>query len=86
MYGANFKKAKIRIMKSSCVLVLLLLMILPACQRQSNEWEGMDYAKIARENYRRENDNAYIPPPSVTNCVDDDLYNCNRTSGGGYYH
>jgi len=64
-------------MKHRLSLVLLCVLMLPACQRSHNEWEGLDYSKIVRDNYRRENDPTYTPPPSITNCVDDDLYNCN---------
>lgn len=62
--------------------LFLSVLALAACERTGgNDWDGMDYAKIARENYRRENDATYVPP-TVTGCVDDDLYNC---SGRGSY-
>ena len=58
-------------------LIILTVLVLTGCQRNGqDEWEDIDYGRIARENYRRENDNAYIPPPTVIGCVDDDLYNC----------
>lgn len=61
-------------------LILMVLAMLIGCHRNGqDEWQDIDYSKIARENYRRENDRAYIPPPSVLGCVDDDLYNCRPT-------
>ena len=64
-------------MISRLVLIVILALPLAACSRNgADEWEDIDYAKIARDNYRRENDSAYVPPPSVIGCVDDDLYNC----------
>ena len=64
-------------MISRLTLIILFVLPLVACSRNgSNEWEDIDYAKIARDNYRRENDSGYVPPPTVIGCVDDDLYNC----------
>lgn len=66
------------------VMLFTLSIALSACEKEGkNVWSDIDYARIARENYRRENDPYYIPPPSVTACVDDDLYNC-RPRGGSY--
>jgi len=63
-------------MKTPLPLVILSLLMLTGCARTGgNEWENLDYSRIARENYRRENDQSYTPP-SVIGCVDDDLYNC----------
>ena len=59
------------------VMFLVIALTLVGCAKnEKNEWENIDYGRIARENYRRENDNTYMPPPSVEGCVDDDLYNC----------
>ena len=64
-------------MNQRYAMLVLTALVLFACERNGkNEWEDIDYSKIARENYRRENDSAYVPPPSVIGCVDDDLYNC----------
>jgi hypothetical protein len=59
------------------VLIFIIPMMLLAGCGPSNKdvWSDIDYAKVARENYRRENDSAYTPP-HVLGCVDDDLYNC----------
>lgn len=60
-------------------LVLPALLALGACEKVGkNEWSDIDYARVARENYNRENDKFYVPPPSVLGCTDDDLYNCRR--------
>jgi hypothetical protein len=79
MYVSRTEKTKATRMKPACLaLAILTLLPLTACSRAgSNEWENIDYSRIARENYRRENDAAYTPP-TVSGCVDDDLYNCNR--------
>lgn len=59
--------------------VLLAVTLTAACEKVGkNEWSEIDYSKVARENYQRQNDTAYVPPPSVLGCVDDDLMNCNR--------
>lgn len=64
------------------VIMMLSLLLLPSCAKQGqDDWSNIDYARIARENYRRENDSSYTPP-HVTGCVDDDLYNCPT---GPYY-
>lgn len=61
---------------NNCALLLLSLLALSGCSKPgADEWSHIDYARIARENYRRENDAAYTPP-RVIGCVDDDLYNC----------
>ena len=66
-------------MKTRVLLLAMILLTLDGCAKNGkSEWENLDYARIARENYRRENDATYVPPPSVSGCVDDDLYNCNR--------
>lgn len=57
------------------VLLLGLLMLSGCARQQQDDWSNIDYAKIARENYRRENDPSYVPP-NVIGCTDDDLYNC----------
>lgn len=65
-------------------LFLCVLFLEAGCERVGqDEWSEIDYARIARDNYRRENDMNYIPPPSVIGCTDDDLINC-RT-GRRYY-
>ncbi len=65
--------------KSWVFVCLTLVMLLPACEKEGKDvWNDIDYARIARDNYRRENDSSYIPPPSVIGCTDDDLYNCSR--------
>ena len=57
-------------------LLMLSLFILASCAKPGqDDWSNIDYARIARENYQRENDPSYTPP-RVTGCVDDDLYNC----------
>jgi len=57
-------------------LVVISALLFPACARNSaDDWEDIDYVKIAGENYHRENDTSYTAP-SVIGCVDDDLYNC----------
>ena len=63
-------------MGRSFVSVVLAFVITACGHPEKNEWEGMNYDKIVRDNYRRENDSSYVPPPSVVGCVDDDLYNC----------
>jgi hypothetical protein len=64
--------------------VLIAALLMTGCERVgANEWSEIDYARIARDNYRRENDMNYIPPPSVIGCADDDLINCR--SGRRYY-
>ena len=63
-------------MRNRIALAALSLLLLGACEKNGKkEWEDLDYSRIARENYRRENDPTYTPP-TVTGCVDDDLYNC----------
>ena len=63
-------------MKSHHNLLLISTLLFVACARNdTNVWEDIDYAKIAGENYHRENDPAYTAP-SVIGCVDDDLINC----------
>jgi hypothetical protein len=63
-------------------LMMLTLLMLSACANAAkDEWANIDYERIARDNQRRENDNAYTPPLSVIGCVDDDLYNCNPRRG-----
>ena len=58
---------------------LIAPLLLCACEKEGhNVWSDIDYAKIARDNYRRENDSGYTAPPSVLGCTDDDLYNCRR--------
>ena len=62
--------------------LLIAVMLLPACEKVGkNDWSNIDYARVARENHRRENDGNYVPPPSVLGCTDDDLYNCRTRSG-----
>ena len=59
-------------------VLLLALMLTAACEKVGkNEWSEIDYSRVARDNYNRQNDGNYVPP-SVLGCVDDDLYNCNR--------
>ena len=68
-------------MKTHSPFALLCLLLLIACARNGgNEWQNLDYSRIARENYRRENDQSYTPP-TVSGCVDDDLYNCPVNTG-----
>lgn len=56
--------------------LMLALLAASGCSKPGqDDWSNIDYARIARENYRRENDSGYTPP-RVTGCVDDDLYNC----------
>ena len=71
-------------MKHALLAACLAALVLSACEKEGkDEWSEIDYARIARDNYRKENDSYYIPPPNVTGCTDDDLYNC-RTRGGTY--
>ena len=57
-------------------LCALPVVLLSGCKHSSNDdWRNIDYARIARDNYRLENDTQYVPP-NVLGCVDDDLYNC----------
>ena len=66
---------------------LCSLLLLCACtsNSQRSEWSDIDYERIAQENYRRQNDQFYTPPPpSVIGCVDDDLYNCRKQGYRGY--
>ncbi len=71
-------------MKNSTLLLCMGLLMLGACAKEGGDvWSDIDYARIARDNYRKENDSYYIPPPTVNGCTDDDLYNC-RTRGGTY--
>jgi len=63
------------------IMVIVAVLTLSGCAKtDNNEWQDIDYGRIARENYQRENDNTYVPPPTVESCTDDDLYNC-RTHG-----
>lgn len=63
-------------MKALKILLMCGALCLTACEKVGkNEWSDIDYARIARENYQRQND-SYYTPPSVLGCVDDDLYNC----------
>jgi hypothetical protein len=58
------------------LLCILPVLVLAGCKRTDrNEWADIDYARIARENYQRENDTQYVPP-NVLGCADDDLHNC----------
>lgn len=41
------------------------------------EWEDIDYSKVYKAAGQRDTDANY-KMPTVTNCVDDDLYNCNK--------
>lgn len=69
-------------------IVCLSFLMLVACKSNTTEWSGIDYQKVARENYRLQNDQFYTPPPpSVIGCVDDDLQNCqnNGYNPGSYY-
>ena len=59
------------------IAVLISICAVGGCASAKDDWSNIDYEKIARENHRRENDSGYVPPISVTACVDDDLYNCN---------
>ena len=77
MYGVGHKNQKSTVMKTRIIFAVLTLLLLGACEKNGkNEWEDLYYARIARENYRRENDRGYTPP-TVSGCVDDDLFNCN---------
>lgn len=56
-----------------------LLLLLTACaggMQQNDVWSDMDYSSVYRKAGQRENDNSY-KAPTIINCVDDDLYNCN---------
>lgn len=57
------------------MLICSLLLLTDCAKAGQDDWSNIDYARIARENYRRENDASYTPPV-VTGCVDDDLINC----------
>lgn len=66
-------------MRKHLLLLCVTPLLLCACEREGkNVWSDIDYARIARENHRQENDSYYVPPPSVLGCTDDDLYNCRR--------
>jgi len=68
-------------MKNHRSLLFIAFLLLPACEKVGkNDWSNIDYARVARENYRRENDSNYVPLPSVLGCTDDDLYNCRSRS------
>ena len=84
MYGARVaQKRKKRFMNRYFNIAFLALICLSACaQNGKNEWENLDYSRIARENHQRENDSGYVQP-TVQGCVDDDLYNC--PAGKHYY-
>jgi|GEM_PF-6202065 len=57
------------------ILMLSLLMLTSCAKQGQDDWSNIDYARIARENYQRENDSSYTPP-QISGCVDDDLMNC----------
>lgn len=64
-------------MKLRLWIPCLALLVLPACAGapKKNSWDNLDYGSVARR--AQENDYNYVQP-TVTSCVDDDLYNCNK--------
>ncbi|NBO18832.1 MAG: hypothetical protein EBV03_06335 [Proteobacteria bacterium] len=67
--------------KTHLPTLLIALLLACGCERVGkDEWSDIDYARIAKENYQRQND-SYYTPPSVLGCVDDDLYNCRTRRG-----
>lgn len=57
---------------------LLAVCVLIACSGggRHKEWEDLDYSRVYKHYGERENDPGYTQP-SILNCVNDDLYNCN---------
>ena len=55
--------------------VLAVLCTTGGCAKRRSSWDSPDYSRVYQR--ARENDSGYTAP-SVLNCVDDDLYNCNR--------
>lgn len=60
--------------KHLLLLLPMLLMLSDCAPKKRNAWDDIDYSKV-RNRQARENDAGYVPP-SIANCVDDDLYNC----------
>ena len=56
------------------VSLVAVLCITDGCAKRKSEWDSPDYSRVYQR--ARENDSAY-KVPSVVNCVNDDLYNCN---------
>ena len=68
-------------MRHRLSIALAAYLALSGCSTagHNSEWDNIDYERIARDNQRLENDSSYVPPrPTVTGCIDEDLYNCNR--------
>jgi hypothetical protein len=64
--------------KNSILHIMLVCMLTLeaggcASAKKHNEWEDMDYSRVRAR--VRENDTGYTTP-SITGCMDDDLYNC----------
>lgn len=62
-------------MNHFCVVMLSALLLTACSSNRQAGWNDIDYSRVHATG--RENDSAYTQP-SVLNCVDDDLYNCNR--------
>jgi hypothetical protein len=63
----------------SLLFQLLCVMALTQCGSgggRASQWQDIDYSKVYRAR-SGDNDSGYVAP-SVINCVDDDLYNCNH--------
>lgn len=56
--------------------ILLVMCLVSACSGgKRNQWDDVDYSRVYKAYETRENDSSYTQP-SITGCVDDDLYNC----------
>ena len=57
------------------ISVLAMLLTTSGCAKRRSSWDSPDYSRVYQRAH--ENDSGYTAP-SVLNCVDDDLYNCNK--------
>jgi|GEM_PF-2984746 len=57
----------------SVIIICCCALLVCSCSKRGHNWDA-EYGRV----YKRagENDSGYRAP-SVTSCVDDDLYNCN---------
>ena len=56
--------------------VLVMACFLAACAGgKRNQWDDVDYTPVYKAYESRQNDAGYTQP-TITGCVDDDLYNC----------
>jgi hypothetical protein len=70
----------------TAIFAALSIMMLSGCERAGgNIWKNIDYAQIARENYRLENDSYYVPP-HIFGCLDNDITHCTAIDRAHLYH